>query len=134
MAKTVWTKSFMGQNLLNFARHLILGLLWMVVGEFWMKHTWVTIRLDLTLYIPYRISIPAIKFFENNWKINFQKRSWKIDFRQNVHHAVKFQYFELYFFANILILIVLTDSTIKLFYYVMSCGVNFEKSEIFKGP
>ena len=37
----------------------------------------------------------------------------KFFFRKNVRYLVKFQYFELYFFcANILILIVLTDSTI----------------------
>ena len=43
------------------------------------------------------------------------------------------KYFDLYlFFANILILIVLTDSTIKTLCYMRSCGVNFENSEIFR--
>ena len=51
-------------------------------------------------------------------KSNFENKSPKNFFRQNVRHSVKFQYFELYFFADILILIVLTDSTIKTFFYV----------------
>ena len=51
---------------------------------------------------------------------------------KNGRHSAKFQYFELQFFANILILIVLTDSTIKTLCYMRSCGVNFENSEIFR--
>ena len=31
-----------------------------------------------------------------------------------------------------LVLIVLTDSTLKMLYYMRSCGVNFEKSKIFR--
>ena len=33
------------------------------------------------------------------------------------------------FFANILILIILTDSKIKIFCYMRPCGVNFDNSE-----
>ena len=48
--------------------------------------------------------------------------------RKNVRYLVKFQYFELYSFcANILILIILTDSTIQILCYMRSCGVNLEK-------
>ena len=48
----------------------------------------------------------------------------KFFFRKNVRYLVKFQYFELYFFcANILILIVLTDSAIKIKCYMRLCGL-----------
>ena len=56
----------------------------------------------------------------------------KFFFRKNVRYLVKFQYFELYFFcANILILIVLTDSAINILYDMRSCGVTFGNFEIF---
>ena len=41
-------------------------------------------------------------------------------------------FWALFCFANILILIVLTDSTIKTLCYMRSCGVNFKNSEIFR--
>ena len=43
-----------------------------------------------------------------------------------------FNILSLNFFANILILIVLTDSTIQMLCYMRSYGVNFDKSEILK--
>ena len=70
-------------------------------------------------------------------KSNFHKKIQKNLFLQKcaVHHSINFQSFELQFFANILILLVLTDSTIKALCYMRSCGVTFANSvEIFKGP
>ena len=51
---------------------------------------------------------------------------------KNVRHSAKIQYFELYFFANILIFIVLTDSTKKTLGYRGSFGVNFENLAFFR--
>ena len=52
--------------------------------------------------------------------------------RENDRHSAKCQYFELQFFANILIFIVLIESTIKIWGYRRSCGVTFENFEIFR--
>ena len=45
---------------------------------------------------------------------------------------VKYQYFELYFIANILILIVLIDSKNRILGYRLSLGVTFENFEILR--
>ena len=61
----------------------------------------------------------------------FKKISKYFVIWKNVRHLAKFQYFELHFLlANILILIVLVDSSIKKFFYMMSCGITFENFEI----
>ena len=44
----------------------------------------------------------------------------------------KFHYFELQFFPNIFILIVLSDSTIEMLGYRRSCGVTSEEFEILR--
>ena len=49
-----------------------------------------------------------------------------------VRHSAKIQYFELYLFANILIFIVLIDSTKKTLGYRRSCGVTFEDLDFFR--
>ena len=51
---------------------------------------------------------------------------------ENVRHSAKIQYFELYLFANILIFIVLIDSTKKTLGYRRSCGVTLENLEFFR--
>ena len=59
----------------------------------------------LNLWNPFVPSVLKIKkenlfFFKNGRKIKFTENSRKISFWQNVRHAVKFQYFELYFFCK----------------------------------
>ena len=51
---------------------------------------------------------------------------------ENVLHLANFKYFELQFFANILIFIVLIDSTKKTLGYRRSCGVTLENQVFFR--
>ena len=62
----------------------------------------------------------------------FEKISQIFCHHENVRHSAKTQNFELQFFANILILIVLIDSTKKTLGYRGSCGVTFENLEFFR--
>ena len=77
------------------------------------------------------------KKFQNDREIKFSKKisttSKILCHRENVRHSAKCQYFELQFFANILICIVLNDSAIKIWGYRRSWGVTFENFEIFWG-
>ena len=65
-------------------------------------------------------------------KSNFKKNLEKFIFDKMCAIWSNFNILSPSFSANILILIVLTDSTIRILCYMRSCGVNFEKSEISK--
>ena len=76
------------------------------------------------------------KFSKTAEKSHFKKKFLKFSslsgHHENVRYAAKIQYFELQFFANILIFIVLIDSTKKTQGYRGSCGVTFENLEFFR--
>ena len=64
------------------------------------------------------------KISKTDEKSNFKKKIQKNLFLQNLPPFAKLRYFELQFLANILILMVLNNSTIKIFGFRRSCGVT----------
>ena len=69
---------------------------------------------------------------KNGRKIEFKKNHEKLIFNKMCVIRPNFNILSSILFANILILIVLTDSVIKTLCYMRSYGVNFENSEIFR--
>ena len=69
---------------------------------------------------------------ENGQEIKILEKKLKSQKLKNVCHKVKGQYFDRFFFANILTLIVLIDSTKKRLGYRRACWVTFENFEIFR--